>query len=851
MLALSVIALTQIGPAASRHVSDAKALIDPMRPVVEITKNSFTLQYFTRTPCQTRVEIRQGDIPMTAFGAKIPQARETHLIGANKVTSHRITIQKLEPGKRYFYRVWDPGSKPTSEEANWGAKDGWRREFAVSTQAPKGQKTIIHLPVKVLLMPNVINVESSHPRGSANIAPLPQALTPADIQKIKDEFALSSRFFWVNSGMRLWVDYQIQIDAQWQRWGPEPARMDKFFAGWPMSRSYAGKDFADPGGGDFTIVDTKNIKKISKEPIVEAKPFSGQIEVAFVRKWNGVKWEFYTSGGGTFGVDGWPQGIPGRSQFLGGGDLAWLATHEFHHNLESHGAFSLANREDERIVFNHPEPRFRRVASNGTATENAWNTAGRSGEHWQTMWVWDRTLSDAQWLRMYFGYTLTVKDADEDGFPDSDSRVPLDEVRFGSSPVKPASDGQLGDLSKVMLSTWAPSPLQSTWLKGIDQTIKPNPVKADSDGDGIPDGQDPYPLIPEAPFVYPLTVTVDGNPAEWKDIPLAGKMAKSGIEATYQQAHGIGGYYGLLRLKGAWRRVQAAFDGEGQGIYSNQGTQGFEATNLSAANRAPGPTGGLLDVKPYLGRAPGLKWKATKLGDEVVTEFMWPNRGDGIWFWDRGGREIGSCFTIFDVQGRTYSIWEPYQLFYSLMLEPIGREPLPGNAPKELPPLDPVVVVKPGSADVTLTGGWKAEDGAFRHSGPNEGALVIKIPRTTEFDFFAVIEGKSDGILGAFAPATRQLTAVNDYIAFVGGYSNRVTRFRLFGKEAGDELLGLQPGANRVQLSRRDGQVWLLVNGKPILWNPDPNPKLQVDRLVILGGYGGEQEVREIRYRPL
>ena len=65
-------------------------------------------------------------------------------------------------------------------------------------------------------------------------------------------------------------------------------------------------------------------------------------------------------------------------------------------------------------------------------------------------------------------------------WPDDDSRLPLDEKRFGSSSAKSATDGQLGDLDKAMVSTWAPGPLTSTWLKEIDQTLRPNPTKPDS-----------------------------------------------------------------------------------------------------------------------------------------------------------------------------------------------------------------------------------------------------------------------------------------------------------------------------------------------------------------------------------
>lgn len=849
--ALALIAVAQIGPAPSQHVGDLQPLSDPMRPVTEITRTSFTLQYFTVTPCETRIELRAGDIPRTAYKAVWDQKVAIVKGSTGKQTLHTLTLKNLRPGQRYFYRIWDPGAKPTDQEKLWGASDGWRREYAVSTQAPKGEKTIVRIPVKVLLMPNVINVESAYGDNGAAIAPNPEPISLADLNKVKEEFATSARFFWVNSGMRLWVDYQIFVDDRWQRWGPEPTKkIDKFYKGWPVCRSYPGEDFRAPGGGEFTIVDTKNIQKVNKSPIVETKPYSGQIEVAFVRKWDGAKWQFYTSGGGTFGVDQFPNGIPGRSQYLGGGDFAWLATHEFHHDLESHGEFSLSNREDERIVFNHPAPRFRKVKNDGSADENAWNTAGRSGEHWQTMWVWDRTLSDAQWLRMYFGYTETVKDADGDGFPDSDPRLPLDEKRFGSNSQKPQSDGVTSDLQKVMLSTWAPAPLQTTWIKQAAQTAIPNPTKPDSDGDGIPDISDPYPLIPYAPFIYPMHAAIDGDPSEWKDIPLAGKMNRGGIQATYQQTHDEASYYGLLTLKGPWRRVQATFDGEGKGVYSNEGVQGFELTNRTSTGPAPGPNNSIVDIRPYMGQTKGLKWKAKKLADDsIAIEFMWPNRGEGIWFWTGAGREIGSCFTIYDNDGRTSSIWEPYQVFYSLMLEAHGKEPIPNGAPKEIAPLAPVEVIKPGSDRVKLGGKWKLEGDAYHCDGGDESALIVPIPKSTEFDLFAIVEAKSDGVLAAFLPNTKKTDAGSDYIGFVGGYGNTTTRLRLFGREVGDEAVVMTPGPHRLQLSRREGSIWLLVDNKPVLWAPDPNPKAMVDRLAILGGYDGRQVVREIRIK--
>ncbi len=334
-----------------RAGDDSAPLNDPTRPVTHITRTSFTLQYFTQTPCETRVQVRESDIPMIAWrpeGKKVdlwaqPGVREVQLPGRRQW--HTVTVDGLNPGRRYYYRIYDPGAVPTPEEKRWGAQPPWRREYAVSTQAPKGYKTIIHVPVKVLLMPNVVNVASAHDSTGA-IAPRPQKLTPQEIEIIKQEYATASRFFWVNSGMRLWIDFQIFIDDRWQRWGPEPENVDAFYKGWPVCRSYPGEDFRGPGGGEFTILDTKDIRRTNTQPVYEERPYPGQIEQAFPRRWNPrtQKWEFYGSGGGTFGVDGLPDGVPARSQFLGGGDTAWLVTHEFHHQMESFGAFSLANR---------------------------------------------------------------------------------------------------------------------------------------------------------------------------------------------------------------------------------------------------------------------------------------------------------------------------------------------------------------------------------------------------------------------------------------------------------------------------------------------------------------------------
>lgn len=845
MLALlAAVALHPGNPVTPKlHQSDAAPLEDPLRPVTRITPTSVTLRWFTQTATETRVEWREGDIPRTAFRGNNPERRYAFRIingPAGTRTVHTLTIDGLKPATRYYYRIWDPGAKPTRREANWGAGGGYRREFAVSTQAPRGSKAIIHLPVKVLLMPNVVDVHSAY-ADPANPAPFPPKATPEQIQKMKDEFAISSRFFWVNSGMRFWVDYEFYIDERFQRWNPEPAQASGPFKGLPVSRSYAGEDYKQPGGGAHTIVDTEDPLRVTNTPVVEAFPYSNQVEVAWLQRWNPTRkrWEYSNSGGGTFGVDSFPQGFPSRSQFLGGGDAAWLATHEVHHGFESLGTFSLSDREDERIVFNHYAPRRRVQKAEGQVEEQAWTTSGPHGEHWDGMAYWDRTLSDAQWLRLYFGRTIAVRDADQDGVPDDDPRLPLDEKRFGSSPRRAMTDGRLNDLQKIMLSTWVPGPLQSSWIKPPFQAILPKPTDPDSDGDGLNDDVDPQPLYPYEPVIVNLHPQLDGDGAEWTGVPVAGTMRRGGIDFSWKQAKDEAGYYGLLRLQGPWRRIAVTLDGEGYGVYSGVGVQGFELTRNDANE---------VTVRPAFAGVPGMKHRARTVGGVTVVEFSLPNRGEGLWYWTGGGREITAYLNIFDVDGRGYSVYEPYRGFRARMLESIGVPPVPPGAPQELAAGPGVIVLRPGSAP-GLSGTWPVANGVWRNSDV-EGPMVIRGLNALEFDLYAEIEAKSDGILGAFLPGTRSLDAGQDYIAFVGGYANRHTRLRLFGTEAGDDDTVMLPsGFRRIQLSRREGAVWLLVDGKAVAWATDPSPKAIIDRLAVLGGYGGAQRVREIRYR--
>ena len=91
---------------------------------------------------------------------------------------------------------------------------------------------------------------------------------------------------------------------------------------------------------------------------------------------------------------------------------------------------------------------------------------------------------------------VEATDADKDGVPDNDPRVPLDEVRFGTNPTQQDTDGDgLNDLGEL--------------IAGHEGSA--NPLSRDTDGDGVEDGADPYPLYALQSWVQRYTPTIDGT----------------------------------------------------------------------------------------------------------------------------------------------------------------------------------------------------------------------------------------------------------------------------------------------------------------------------------------------------
>jgi len=162
-----------------------------------------------------------------------------------------------------------------------------------------------------------------------------------------------------------------------------------------------------------------------------------------------------------------------------------------------------------------------------------------------------------------------------------------------------------------------------------------------------------------------MTATVDGDPREWSDIPLAGTNSAHGVTIRFKQAHDDAAYYACFQMQGPWAKVSVGLDGEGLGYYTTDSTYAFDVLNL------PGGT----EVRPTSGnRCPGMEWKArVDAAGETTVEISIPNRGSGLWFWTGGGRPVGAAISLWTSSGAPLSIYDPYHFFYARMLQRFGR----------------------------------------------------------------------------------------------------------------------------------------------------------------------------------
>ncbi|MEW6747743.1 MAG: fibronectin type III domain-containing protein [Planctomycetota bacterium] len=546
------------------------------RPVSFLSSTAAVVNWETAEPCETRIQIREGTFPASTPGYEQAWEKPREVAGlAEKTTAHAIMLTGLKPATRYYYRVYDPGHEP--DETVWSAQPPWSREYAFATFAAPGETAIIRIPVKVLIVANVIALDTV-----TDSTPQPEPMPEEEIEMYKREFWRSALFYFVNSGMRYWIDPEFFVDTEWQRVGNEREDLDDFYKGWRPLR------------GGLRVFDSGDIANHTPAwPLREKTIYTGQVVMRCTRRWNDAQeqWVYQGSGGGTFGAvwmgfeDKAQCPAPGRTEFLGGSDICWLMTHEYKHQFESQYKHSGLQREDDRTIFCHFAPQF------NPPTGNVWRwcTAYAHGRHFDGIAYQLRALTPVQYMRNVLGHIYTAKDTDGDGVPDDDPRLPLDEKRFGSDPKQASTDGTgMTDLEKIMLAKWVPAvntPTRDKLLEpayqimwnlatgGKERLVRPaagylppSPSATDTDEDGLPDGEDPYPLYPWAPVIREHTPTVDGDLADWKELPTLGVLAASGVVVEIRTAYDRNFLYYAIECEGPVTSLTLVIDADADGF---------------------------------------------------------------------------------------------------------------------------------------------------------------------------------------------------------------------------------------------------------------------------------------------
>ncbi len=640
---LCVVAL----PLAARAGVEFAPKAPDARPVSFLSSTTVVINWTTEKPCETKLQLREGTYIAGTPGYEDVWTNAAIIQGLNEKTrQHSLMLTGLKPATRYFYRAYDPGYTPRDEKAAewqrvWSYDPPWRREYAFATRAKRGEKAIVRIPVKVLLCPNVINL-STVEDGTKK----PEPMSDEEIRMYEDDLRRCALFYWINSGMRYWIDLHFFTEPGWLKVGNPPADLDAFYKGWQNARDVLRV---------FDPEDTSNHAAVW--PFKDKTIWPGQAIISCTRGWNKdeQEWQYQGSGGWTFGADWMAWGLewgdknqrpaPGRSGFLGGGDIAWLFCHEYHHQKESQYNYSGLEQEGDRVVFCHFAPKYK----SPMGADWQWCTAFAHGEHYDGIAWALRMLTATQYLRNMFGSIYVAKDADGDGVPDDDAKLPLDEKRFGSDPAKASTDGSgMTDLEKIMSAKWVPTALTRMrqkvynpgyppmWYMASKQELPssdgtgyawPKAKVQDSDGDGIIDKDDPYPIYPWPPSIQRATITIDGKPDEWTALPVLGRFKAAGVEFAVKAAYDMDNVYYGMQVIGDVRSITLHIDGDDDGWYVSD-------DNLQV-RIAPGAAGDLEIVEavthlcgsrewPHFDHgAPSIRKHKVKKDDDTEIEEEW------------------------------------------------------------------------------------------------------------------------------------------------------------------------------------------------------------------------------------
>ena len=237
--------------------------------------------------------------------------------------------------------------------------------------------------------------------------------------------------------------------------------------------------------------------------------------------------------------------------------------HEFQHSID--GAMALNGNEN---YFDADYP---------------WKEPYRFGENWHFHAVEMRAWPVDDWFDLLgeWGRYATVPDADQDALPDSGD-LPVTEASLGSSVGMPDSDGDgRSDRDEAMGGMFRATDL----------------ARADTDGDGLIDGLDVYPLYALKTYLPRKVQTIDGDPTGWT--LLTGIVMESDIpfDAEVYGSWGASTLY-LMIMTNKHAQIDIMLDGNGDGYWQGRDNYHFDLDTNRTGSETPLLYVGVNDCSP-------------------------------------------------------------------------------------------------------------------------------------------------------------------------------------------------------------------------------------------------------------
>ncbi|MCK4813316.1 MAG: T9SS type A sorting domain-containing protein [Candidatus Marinimicrobia bacterium] len=275
-------------------------------------------------------------------------------------------------------------------------------------------------------------------------------IQPNEIPKIKKMLEQARSFYWRNSGLKMNLDFSYLIIEEYLDVNPDDYGTD----------------------GVQQDLRARGVQDLQYDAVFRISSGTNGFW-----SWGTPPWSFMGPGNST-GFSHvcwkWTSGSMGAPYPINEPNygLTWFFTHEFQHAMDD-----IYNDNGNSGMYHGDQPEDFPVAC---------------GEEYDFQAKMYHDFQDWLALSGFRGQILESEDIDHDDIPDNDSRVPLDELRFGS-------DSLLVDTDNDDLTDY------HEFIAGIYEGT--NPTETDTDGDGISDIEDKYPLYPvkyEIPIFSPV-----------------------------------------------------------------------------------------------------------------------------------------------------------------------------------------------------------------------------------------------------------------------------------------------------------------------------------------------------------